>query len=150
MARDKFNFREVIEALRRIRTPLVRDLANDCRNYFLASFDHQGWDGKPWKVPQRKQPGTNAYKYPKKGAAARHSRNVLIGKGSGRLRRAVANSLEKCNWDNIIFVVRLPYARAHNDGLGVMPMRRYMGQTLRLRDIHFVTIHRHISGVWRA
>ncbi len=106
MAQNKFNFGRVIANLKRVKNDLPRVLANDTKNFFVGEFNHQEWDGKKWLEPKRKL---------KKGGSSRNQSATLVQ--SGRLRRAVVNSLQSATFDAIKFkVVDVPYAKIHNEG----------------------------------
>ena len=135
--RDKFNFDEVIKKLKAVKSTVPALLANDTKNYFVKSFNSESWDGKKWKQVDRRVPGTKSYKSSKKSARTSH---ILVR--SGRLRRAVANSLKSATFEKIQFEVNVPYAQVHNDGLRagrgagfMMPRRRFMGDTKELRRL---------------
>jgi len=149
MQEDKFNFAGLKENLRRMHTELPDLLANQAQNYFSKSFFKQGWNGKSWKEVQRRIPGTNAYKYPKKKDLGRRKRPILVGKGSTKLRRAVANSVRVKTWPVVRLVVDLPYARRHNEGLDGMSKRQYMGQTQELRDMQIKRIRQYEKGIFK-
>lgn len=149
---SKFGFDKVLENFERTKRELPKIIANDAKNYFVKSWDAQGWDGVGWKEPQRKVPGTKAYKYPKKGADRRHTRAILVG--SGALRRAVATSIKMATWDMIKFEVNLPYAKIHNEGLklgrgtGNMPKRKFMGDSPILKKQIRAKVDTAISKIW--
>ena len=69
---DRFNFKKVVEKVEQMKRELPKVVANDTKNYFVEEFNRQSWNGSAWPQVQRKIPGTKAYKYPKKGADARH------------------------------------------------------------------------------
>lgn len=153
----KFNFERVLKNIEETKRNLPKVLGNDAQLFFNASFKNQGWDGVAWKAPQRKIEGTNEFKYPIKGAARRRSRAILVG--SGDLRRRVATSMrpvENSGSTQIIrWVVDLPYAAIHNYGLkmargGNMPMRKFMGDSKKLRTLQMSKIKKAIEKIWRA
>ena len=114
----------------RMKNDVPLKIGNMGTNFWRQAFERQGFVDKnrqQWKTPQRLIPGTQAYKYPKRNAATRHARAILVQ--SGKLRAAVASSLITHTWDNISWQVTLPYAKAHNDGLGNMPKRRFIGHS---------------------
>jgi phage gpG-like protein len=149
---SKFGFDKVIKNIEQTKKALPKVIANDTKNFFLDSWAKQGWDGKDWQVPQRKVPGTSSYKYPKKGAEARHTRATLVK--TGALRRAVANSLKVCTFELIKFQVDSPYAAVHNFGLpirgGTMPQRQFMGDSPKLRQQQLTKINEYFNKIWQA
>jgi phage gpG-like protein len=149
---SKFNFDKVQRNIEKLKRDLPIVLANDAQRFFNSSFVKQGWDGVNWITPQRKIAGTNAYKYPKKGANARHTRATLVG--SGKLRRTVAQSLVSKTFQSIKFIVNLPYAAVHNEGLpikgGRMPQRKFMGDSETLRKLQREKINKAVKSVWQG
>lgn len=144
---NKFNFGRIIDNLKRVKSELPRVLANDTKNFFVGEFNHQEWDGKKWQEPQRKL---------KKGGSSRNQSATLVQ--SGRLRRAVINSLQSATFDAIKFkVVDVPYAEVHNEGLRagrgkgfIMPKRTFMADTLKLRKLQVNRIEKYIDKIWQG
>lgn len=128
------NFEEIwtkVEAqLKVAKGDIPKELGNHAQRFFTRSFNNQGFTYQgfeKWEEVQRRKPGTKAFKYPKRGAAARHSRAILVD--SGNLRRAVAASLKSAAFDRIVLSVDVPYAEVHNEGSGRMPQRKFMGDS---------------------
>lgn len=126
---DRFKFDLVGEELKKGSTNMMREIAMANKNYFLQSFKRQAWDQK-WAEVNRRIPGTKEYKYPAKKGLRRRTRPILVGKGA--LRRAVNSSIKSVTPNKVKFVVDLPYAAIHNEGLRMkggktMPKRQYMG-----------------------
>lgn len=139
---SRLNFDKLKKNIEILKRELPVRLANTAQNYFLQSFQKQGWEGKKWEEVQRRISGTNAYKYPKKKDLGRRRRPILIGKGSTQLRRAVANSARTgvTQWPIVRMIVGLPYAKRHNEGLKGMPKRKFFGDSKELRKKHKQTI----------
>lgn len=146
MANDRLRFDLVKKNLGLVKRELPLVLANQAKNYFVESWRRQGWDGVPWKIPQRRIPGTPAYKYPIKKGLGRRTRATLVE--TGRLRRDVSNSVRSANFELIRLVVDLPYANRHNEGLDGMPKRTFMGQTVELGRMQINTINAYISKIF--
>ena len=109
---DKFKFDRVLEKLKKVELSL--DLANIAKTEFLNNFKNQGFDGVGWKDVKRR---TNPTKSDIKNGGS--TRSILIGKGSGRLRRDVANSVttgRKNSNLSYTLVVQNDYASIHNNG----------------------------------
>lgn len=144
---NKFNFDKVIANLKRVKSDLPRVLANDTKNFFVGEFNKQQWDGKSWQDVKR---------HDKSGGSSRNRSAILVQ--SGRLRRAVINSLKSANFEKISFqVADVDYAQVHNEGLKAgrgkgftMPKRTFMGQTKVLTGIQLKTITKFIDGIWRG
>lgn len=101
---SKLKLDEALIKFEQVKKTLPEVLANDAQRFFLASFRKEGWDDggvKPWAP--RKNPSTKDM-----------GRNLLVK--TGRLRRAVANSLRGVTFGLIKFVVDVPYAIVHNEG----------------------------------
>jgi phage gpG-like protein len=131
---NKFQFGKLLENVKKMRDELPVILANNAQNFFLSSFDKQGWDGNPWQEVKRRIEGTQEYKYPKKKDLARRTRWILVGKGSTKLRRATSNCIRVKTWPIVKLTIDLPYAKIHNEGGpmargGFMPKRQYFGDS---------------------
>lgn len=144
---DKFDFSRVKKNMERLKVELPVILANQAQNYFVDSWSKQGWEGKTWKTPQRKIPGTNAYKYPKDKGLGRRTRATLVQ--TGRMRRAVGMSIRAKSFEQIRLVVDLPYAKRHNEGLDGMPKRQFMAQSARLEKLQKEKIVSYIDQIWK-
>jgi len=156
---EGFNFDRVRQNLDLVNRIIPEKLANTTKRYFLDAFKSESWDGVPWKEVQRRTSGTKAYNYPKKKDLGRRTRKILIGKGSGRLRRAVSISLREVNSKRIRFLVdstTIPYASVHNYGQRTgrgsgfqMPQRKFMGDSKALRKLQLKDIKNQIDKIWK-
>jgi len=149
---EGFNFDKVRQNLDIVKNIIPEKLANTTKRYFLDAFKSESWDGVPWKEVQRRTSGSKAYKYPKKKDLGRRTRKILIGKGSGRLRRAVSISLREANSRRIRFMVdstTIPYASRHNYGKDGMPERKFMGDSKKLRTLQLEKIKSQIDKIWK-
>jgi hypothetical protein len=144
---SKFNFDRVVENMQTVNRDLPVLLANQARNYFLDTFTLQGWSGDKWKEVQRRTPGTPAYKWPAKPKASSRSNPILIR--TGKLRRAVRNSIREASVTRVRLVVDLVYAKRHNDGEDGMPKRKFMGNSPILMKMQRELIDQKIKTVWR-
>lgn len=111
---NRFNLKEVFDRFTRLKKELPRVIANQAQNYFVRAFTSQAWDGDKWKEVKRRTPGTPEYKYPKFKGLSRRTTPILVL--SGRLRRAVSNSIKIARWDRIQLLVEAPGAIALNEG----------------------------------
>lgn len=153
---SKFKFDKLINAMEHDKIELMQVLAKRSLAYWDERFVKQDWDGKGWDIPQRKKPGTNAYKYPKHNAKRRQSRAILTGDGlspTGHLRRNVATSAKTIDGKHVRFVVTSPYASIHNFGGrlangGTMPQRQFMGFNKELNDKLIKAIEQFIKAKW--
>jgi hypothetical protein len=144
---NHLSFEGLRSAVRTTRDVLPTLLANQAQNYFVSSFDKQGFDGAKWQEVQRRIEGTPAYKYPKTKDLGRRTRWILIGKGSTKLRRAVNNSVRLKTWPLVQLIVDLPYAKAQNEGNPArnLPKRQYMGQTEELTRMQRELVKRELD-----
>lgn len=152
---SKFGFDKIIKNLEQTKRNLPVKLANETKNYFLSSWAKQGFNGQQWQEVKRRIPGTPEYKRAK---SSEHTRAILVGKGSGNLRRDVANSLKEATFERIRFSVDNKYAKIHNEGLMgkawgkysfKMPKRQFIGQTNELTNKQMDLIRKYIGGIWK-
>lgn len=148
---DKFKLYLVRDNIAQVKRELPIRLANETRNYFTDNFSKQGFDGVKWKEVKRRIKGTPEYLYPKKKDLGRRTRPILIGKGSGKLRAAVNNSIRVQTWPQVRLVVDLDYAKAHNEGVPArnLPKRQYMGQTETLTVKQESIMKRYFDSIWK-
>jgi len=135
---NQFNFAQVQQRLVRAKREILVLLPNQAQNYFVDSWQKQGFDGKQWAEVQRRKPGFAAYKYPKTRGLQRRTQPILIGAGykkrGGTLRRAVSSMSRTSQImnDGFKMIVDVPYASYLNDGTDKMPQRQFIGQTREL------------------
>jgi phage gpG-like protein len=137
---DKFRFDLIQKQFKTGSLNAMREIAMANKNFFLKSFREQKWEGKQWQQVKRRIKGTKEYEYPKNKGLRRRTRPILVGKGT--LRRAVNASIRQILPAKVTFLVRLPYAAIHNEGLKMkngqqMPKRQYMGQS---KEMHIKNI----------
>lgn len=153
MTQNNFHFDVVLARLKKAKSDLPLILSKQAENFWTDNFKKEEWEGKAWKVPQRRIPGTDAFRFPKKKGLSRRTKRTLIG--TGRLRRAVSRSARSRTFERIVFIVDLPYAAVHNDGGRAgrgagfdMPQRQYMGDHKELRKKQIITIEKEIKNIW--
>ena len=144
---NKFGFDRVRNNMEQVKRQLPTMLDNQAVNEFSDNFNKQGFEGQKWKEVNRRIPGTKEYKYPKTKGLSRRKKPILVG--TGRLRRAVANSKKIATWQLIKLEVNLPYAANQNDGI-TLPKRQYMGDSARLRAKQKQLIEKTIDKIWQA
>ena len=140
---SKFNLDRVLQNVEQMKTTLPKVLANDAKRFFLSSWDKQGFTDvglTPWKPRAKETKKTKG-------------KSILVG--TGKLRRAVANSVKSATFESIKFEVNLPYAAIHNEGGtlhngGTMPKREFMGDSKTLRDLLEKKINLAIEKIWRV
>ena len=145
MPDNKFHFGRLRMDLLKMKHELPIILANQAQNYFVSSFTKQGWDGQSWQQVNRRIPGTSEYKYPKLKGLSRRTSPILVR--TGRLRRAVSNSIRSQTFQSVRMVVDLPYAAAQNYGDPDinLPQRQYMGNSPILSGMHKLKIKNYVN-----
>lgn len=118
---NRFEFENIVAKLEKAKVDLPKLVASDIRNYFVNSFKQQGWAGTKWKDVKRRQKETQT---------ARDKKPILIQ--SGRLRRAVNESIRKTTWQEIVLGIDVEYGAKHNEGTDGMPKRQFMGESKEL------------------
>lgn len=98
-----------------MRRELPKELAETARDYFVDSFDKQGWENQPWDARKDDNP------WP-----------ILVK--SGNLKRSVEDSINKAEWSEIVLTSDTEYGSYHNDGTDRLPQREFMGESQELTD----------------
>lgn len=133
MPEPKLNIGQISLNMQRLKEELPQKLANQAKNFFTDSFNKQGWEDnglETWQTPKRRIPGTQEYKYPKNKGLGRRTSATLVR--SGRLRRAVNNSIREVSFDSTKLIVDVPYAEYQNYGTDKIPARKFMGNSKAL------------------
>ena len=150
MEDNKFGFGKKLENIAKMKRDLPVLLANQAQREFTAAFTDQNFtagNGQQWQEVQRRISGTPEYKYPKTKGLSRRTSPILVR--TGKLRRAVSNSIRMATFEKIQLVVPLDYAKYQNDGTDNIPQRRFMGDGINLRRKQKDLINREIKKVWR-
>lgn len=152
---NKFNFGAMANKLKSLDLSL--DMANTAKMEFVQNFRNQSFDGKAWAEVERRKPNSEWYK---KGTQSDRNRSILIGKGSGKLRRDVGNSVKTGHKNSNLsytLVVNNKYAAVHNEGLNAkiygkksfkMPQRQFVGMTSELNKKLLMKINQKIIKIW--
>jgi phage gpG-like protein len=152
MTESKFNFARIQANLEKVKEEAPTVLSNHAKNYFASSFVKGGFDQgeKPWKEVKRRIPGEKAYKYPKSKGLGRRTRAILVK--SGRLRRAVQNSIRSARWNRVQLLVDVPYAKFHNvgDRKAHLPRRQFMGKSRKLNAQLLTKFKKLVNRIWKA
>jgi phage gpG-like protein len=146
---SQFDFRRVQIRLKEAEKGLSLSLANIAKNEFLDNFREQGFNGQKWREVQRRIAGTKAYAGSKD--RGKRTRAILQGKGSGRLRKDVANSVsngQKNSELSYTLIVKNEYASYHNDGTAKIPQRQFVGMTEKLNKKILNKINEKFSQIW--
>lgn len=148
---NKFRTDQILKNVDKIKNAVPPLLANQARNFFLDSFKKGAWlDGNTqnWKEVQRRIQGTPEWKYPRTRQLSRRSSPILVR--TGKLRRAVRNSVRQQTFQRVELVVPLKYAAVHNDGEGDMTQRQFMGDSKTLKAMQFKLIYKEFDRVWQV
>ncbi len=148
MKDTKFGFQRVLANVERMKKELPFVVANQAQNFFVRRFTLQSWDGSAWKEVKRRIEGTPEYKYPKYKGLSRRTSPILVR--TGRLRRAVSNSIKEATWERVLLVVEAPGAAALNDGApeNNLEARTYMKHSPLLDAEIKVKIIKYVDKVW--
>lgn len=141
-----------IKAVRKSFPVILEDISVRAENHFADSFENEGFtDETLQKWPKRKSLGRFDE------AARGKRRGILIGKNSGAGKMRNATRVRKLASRNEVKVSNdaksakgYPYPKVHNEGLGNMPKRQFIGNSRQLnrkikKDI-VKTIKRALTG----
>ena len=123
-----------LRAYKRERENLPKKLGNEAVNHFKDSWKLQGWNDNVttrWKSRKNN-------KDPK--------RAILVGKGSGRLKRSFDYYP---TFRRIMVINDVPYGVYHNYGTSRLPRRKFMGRSRTLDGKSGVLIMRMIKRALR-
>lgn len=146
---SQFDFNRVQIRLKEAEKGLSLSLANVAKNDFLNNFREQGFNGQKWREVQRRIAGTRAYAGNKD--LGKRTRAILQGKGSGRLRKDVANSVSngiKHSELSYTLIVKNEYSNYHNEGTAKIPQRQFVGMTEKLNKKLLNKINEKFSKIW--
>ena len=140
---NKFNFGGVLAKMNVVKATLPKVLANDAQRFFGKSFAQEGFEDL----------GVKKWAPRKKITKKDEGKNILVQ--SGALRRAVMQSARNISFEQIRFVVDLPYAKIHNEGGktgkgGTMPQRQFMGNSRTLNELLRKKINLAVDKIWRG
>ena len=137
---SKFNFERVLSNMQKVKSDLPVLLANQAQNFFAGSWKKQGFTDSSLSM----------WKQRKKETKKTIGKAILVS--TGKLRRAVQNSIREKNFNNIRLVVdggSIPYAKRHNEGDEIMPQRKFMGDSKELRKEQRKLITNTIDKIWK-
>lgn len=111
----------------------------EAKKHFVSSFRNQGFTDETLKRWQSRKGEVSGFGVSRRSAG---SRAILIGKGSGDLKKSI--SIKAKSYNSITVGSDLPYAQIHNDGLYgkawgkyrfKMPKRQFIGHSRKLIDL---------------
>ena len=119
---SKFNLKQVEKGGRTAMERSLILIGNEANNFFVNSFRLQGFEDKSvekWK-PRKTQTKRNI------------GRAILVQ--SGDLRRSIIRQpVNKANL-SVKISTDLVYAKVHNEGIGNMPKRQFIGNSYKLNE----------------
>ena len=148
---SKIGLDSVLKKIEQTKKVIPTVVANQATNCFLDGFKKQGFTDtglKKWEEVQRRIKGTSAYKYPKKKQLSRRTSPILVR--TGKLRRAVGNSVRTKTFNQIVLVVGIDYASYHNDGTKKIPKREFMKDSATLSRMQKTLIDTKFKEIWQA
>lgn len=122
-------FREIQRNLPQIEREIAATVVVvEAENHFAGSFRNEGFTDRslqPWPARKKTEPGSK--------------RGLLIGKGTGTLRRQATKGQVIGN--RVSFTIGVPYGKVHNEGLRAgrgagfqMPKRQFIGDSQVLNE----------------
>ncbi|MEI8111163.1 MAG: hypothetical protein WCH59_09260 [Chitinophagia bacterium] len=134
MADNKFGFGKVLNNVERLKKTLPVLLANQAQNFFVDSWKKQGWDDNGVKAwAKRQDTGKKS-----------EGRSILVK--SGKLRRAVGQSIRLKSFEKIQLVVALPYAAVHNEGYNGMVSAHSRARFSKTTTKEFIGLRKNKNG----
>jgi phage gpG-like protein len=120
---SKFNLGKVEKGGRTAMERSIILIGNEAKNFFVNSWRLQGFDDRSvqkW-TPRKKQDKKRA------------GRAILVD--SGDLRRSIIREPVNKSQLSVKISTDLPYAKVHNEGVGKMPKRQFMGDSYKLNEL---------------
>ena len=122
MPKNELDLRPLIDQFKKQRKALPTILGNTAEKFFQDSFRREGFLDNSLTRWQRRKRET------------RRSRGKKILQNTGRLRRSIKRLTT--TFGRIAIGTRgVPYAEVHNEGLGRMPKRQFVGDSAKLEKI---------------
>jgi phage gpG-like protein len=120
---SKFNLGKIEKGGRTAMERSIILIGNEAKNFFVNSWRLQGFDDRSvqkW-TPRKKQDKKRA------------GRAILVD--SGDLRRSIIREPVNKSQLSVKISTDLPYAKVHNEGIGNMPKRQFMGDSYKLNEL---------------
>lgn len=129
---NKFGFDKVLRNVEQMKKSLPPLLANQAQTFFVNSWKQQGWTN------------TTLERWPKRKDGKDPGRATLVK--SGKLRRAVNQSIRFKTFEKIQLVVALPYAAVHNEGYNGTVRAHTRARFMKTTTSEFIGLRRTKSG----
>jgi len=120
---SKFNLGKIEKGGRTAMERSIILIGNEAKNFFVNSWRLQGFEDRSvqkW-VARKKQDKKRA------------GRAILVD--SGDLRRSIIREPVNKSQLSVKISTDLPYAKVHNEGVGKMPKRQFMGDSYKLNEL---------------
>ncbi len=119
-----------MEAFKSQRSTWASGIGLIAKKHFTDNFNKGGFDGKKWQARKNNKDAGRA---------------VLVK--SGVLKRSITSRTN--SWNKITIGSYTPYSRKHNEGIGGMPKRQYMGDSkiLDKKVLDFLT--KKMNGIFK-
>lgn len=120
---SKFNLGKIEKGGRTAMERSIILIGNEAKNFFVNSWRLQGFEDRSvqkW-TPRKKQDNKRA------------GRAILVD--SGDLRRSIIREPVNKTQLSVKISTDLPYAKVHNEGIGKMPKRQFMGDSYKLNEL---------------
>ncbi|MCA6489076.1 MAG: hypothetical protein IM551_03515 [Chitinophagaceae bacterium] len=134
MADNRFKFGKVINNVEKLKKTLPVLLANQAQTFFVESWKKKGWDNNGVKL------------WEKRDDTGKKSEGRALLVKSGKLRRAVEQSIRVKSFDKIQLVVALPYAAVHNEGYNGMRAAHSRSLFTKSTTRQFIGLKRNKKG----
>jgi phage gpG-like protein len=120
---NKFNLGKATQGGRTAMERSIILIGNEAKNFFVSSWRKQGFENQTidhWK--------------PRKKETKRSIGRAILVK-SGDLRRSIVREPVNKSQLSVKISTDLDYAKVHNEGLGKMPKRQFMGDSYKLNEL---------------
>ena len=127
---NKFDLKQAEKKARKAMEAAIVDVGNTAKVFFVDSFRKQGFDDKnvqKWKPRKR-----TTYKT-KGGKTVDDTTRAILVK-TGDLRRSIIRNPANRAALSIKISTDLVYAKVHNEGIGKMPKRQFIGNSYKLNE----------------
>ena len=129
---SKFGFDRIITELKESSEELMKELANNAKDYFINNFNEKSFNKESW--PSRKP---NKY----------DDGHPLLEK-TGELKSAVENPEIQTTDNSYEITVDNEYGQYHNEGTENLPKREWMGESEELNKMQESIIIDHVNKIF--
>ena len=144
---SKFNFKQVERGGRTAMERAIIKIGNEAKNFFVNTFREQGFQDQtfqPWKRRKIKDSKRGKYDYTTNEETGKRKRvkgtvrSVKSGRAilvqSGDLRKSIIREPVNKAQLSVKISTDLIYAKVHNEGIGKMPKREFIGNSYKLNE----------------